>query len=104
MDRVSNYTPLLDWRATASAASWILGVSIIFACLAYCEWLAHAEQRTLPNLLRDRSAQRSLVSGLLLVFGGLAAAEQSALQRIALISAGGAAMICLRWLSRPQST
>ena len=103
MDKVTTYTPLLDWRATASAASWILGVSIIFASLAYCEWLAYAEQRSLPNLLRDRSAQRSLVSGLLLVFGGLAAAEQSALQRIALISAGGAAMICLRWLSRPQS-
>ena len=103
MDRVINFTPLLDLRATASAASWILGVSIIFACLAYCEWLAHAEQRSLPNLLRNRSIQRSLVFGLLLVFGGLAAAEQSALQRIALISAGGAAMICLRWLSRPQS-
>ena len=103
MDNFATYTPTLDWWATASAASWILGLSIIFACLAYCEWLAHEEQRSLPKLLRGRSAQRTLVSGLLLVFGGLAAADQSALQRIALIFAGGAALICLRWLARTQS-
>ena len=103
MDNVANYTPILDWRATASAASWILGLSIIFACLAYCEWLAHEEQRSLPTLLRGRSAQRTLVSGLLLVFGGLAAADQSALQRTALIVAGSAALVCLRWLARTQS-
>lgn len=103
MDNVSYYTPILDWQAIASAASWILGLSIIFACLAYCEWLAHEEQQSLPVLLRGRSAQRTFVSGLLLVFGGLAAADQSALQRIALIFAGGAALICLQWLARTKS-
>ncbi len=103
MDNIANYTPILDWRATASAASWILGLSIIFACLAHCEWLAHEEQRSFPTLLRGRSAQRTLVFGLLLVVGGLAAADQSALQRIALIFSGGAALICLRWLARTQS-
>lgn len=103
MENVATYTPLLNWWAVASAASWILGLSIIFACIAYCEWLAYEEQRSLPELLRGHSAQRTLVSGLLLVFGGLAAADQSALQRIVLISAGVAALICLRWISRAHS-
>ena len=99
----ANYTPILDWWATASAAAWILGLSIIFACLAYCDWLAHDEQRQLPELLRGRNAQGTLVAGLLLVFGGLAAADQPAPQRIALLAAGLASLLCLRWLARSRS-
>ncbi len=99
----ANYTPILDWWATASAASWILGLSIIFACIAYCDWLAHDEQRPLPELLRGRNAQGTLVAGLLLVFGGLAAADQPAPQRIALLAAGLASLLCLRWLARSRS-
>ena len=97
-----NYTPILDWWATASAATWILGLSIIFACLAYCDWLAHDEQRQLPELLRGRNAQGTLVAGLLLVFGGLAAADQPPPQRIALLAAGLASLLCLRWLARSR--
>jgi len=103
MDNVALYKPMLDWWATASAATWILGLSIIFACLAYCDWLAHDEQRQLPELLRGRNAQGTLVAGLLLVFGGLAAADQPAPQRIALLAAGLASLLCLRWLARSRS-
>ena len=103
MDNVALYKPMLDWWATASAASWSLGLSIIFACLAYCDWLAHDEQRLLPELLRGRNAQGTLVAGLLLVFGGLAAADQPPPQRIALLAAGIASLLCLRWLARSRS-
>ncbi len=103
MDNVALYKPMLDWWATNSAASWILGLSIILACLAYCDWLAHDEQRPLPELLRGRNAQGTLVAGLLLVFGGLAAADQPAPQRVALLAAGIASSLCLRWLARSRS-
>ena len=103
MDNVALYKPMLDWWATASAAPWILGLSIIFACLAYCDWLAHDEQRQLPELLRGRNAQGTLVAGLLLVFGGLAAADRPAPQRIALLAVGLASFLCLRWLARSRS-
>jgi len=103
MDNLALYKPMLDWWAIASAATWILGLSIILVCIAYCDWLAHDEQRQLPELLRGRNAQGTLVAGLLLVFGGLAAADQPAPQRIALLAAGLASFLCLRWLARSRS-
>ena len=103
MDNVALYKPMLDWWAIASAATWILGLSIILVCLAYFDWLAHDEQRQLTELLRGRNAQGTLVAGLLLVFGGLAAADQPAPQRIALLAAGLASFLCLRWLARARS-
>ena len=103
MDNVALYKPMLDWWAIASAATWILGLSIILVCLAYFDWLAHDEQRQLTELLRGRNAQGTLVAGLLLVFGGLAAADQPAPQRIALLAAGIASLLCLRWLARSRS-
>ena len=103
MDNVALYKPMLDWWAIASAATWILGLSIILVCLAYFDWLAHDEQRQLTELLRGRNAQGTLVAGLLLVFGGLAAADQPAPQRIALLAAGLASLLCLRWLARSRS-
>ena len=103
MDNVALYKPMLDWWAIASAATWILGLSIILVCLAYFDWLAHDEQRQLTELLRGRNAQGTLVAGLLLVFGGLAAADQPAPQRIALLAAGLASFLCLRWLARSRS-
>ena len=102
MDNVALYKPMLDWWAIASAATWILGLSIILVCLAYFDWLAHDEQRQLTELLRGRNAQGTLVAGLLLVFGGLAAADQPAPQRIALLAAGLASFLCLRWLARSR--
>jgi len=63
MDNVALYKPMLDWWATASAATWILGLSIIFACLAYCDWLAHDEQRQLPELLRAAMRKALLLPG-----------------------------------------
>jgi len=68
-----NQLPRIPWEAIFSNFIWIVGAAIILADFSYHDFLAHREKVKLKSVLKRRSFKMSLLSGMTLMFLGIAA-------------------------------
>ena len=62
---------LIDWALVGRSALWILGLSLVLACLSFADYEASQGKRRLREVLSRRGYQRGLHIGLALFCLGL---------------------------------
>ena len=68
---------LVDWALAGRSAVWLLGLSVVLACLSFGDFEASRHNRRLREVLAGRGYQRGLNVGLMLFSLGLMASSRA---------------------------
>jgi CDP-diglyceride synthetase len=65
---------MIDWGLAILNAVWLVGLTVLLACLGYCEWAAATEKRSVLQYIRETSVARiGLAAGLIAICLGVGA-------------------------------